>query len=131
MGVVAERLAKTLMSPLFSVTKTRSSGEKRIAVGYVNPQNTTDSENPAGMVAAWAGWVIELRRYPGAVETRRNEARPLLIILLFPRRMTHVLHAQCVQAPTRISAIRNSARRQTARLLEGVKGKRITTVKII
>ena len=114
MGVVAERLAKTLMSPLFSVTKTRSSGENRIAVGYVNPQNTMDSENPAG-----------------AVETRRNEARPLLIILLSPRRMTHVLHAQCVQAPTRISAIRNSARRQTARLLEGVKGKRITTVKII
>jgi hypothetical protein len=52
MGVVAERLAKTLMSPLFSVTKTRPSGEKWTEVGPTNPEKTTDSENPAGKVAA-------------------------------------------------------------------------------
>jgi hypothetical protein len=67
-GVVAERLAKTLMSPLFSVTKTRPSGEKRTDVGCVNPERTTDSENPAGKVAAWTRLVIELRRQVIAVQ---------------------------------------------------------------
>jgi hypothetical protein len=49
------------MSPLFSVTKTRPSGEKRTEVGCVSPESTTDSENPAGNVAAWTGLVIEPR----------------------------------------------------------------------
>ena len=82
---MAERLAKTLTSPLFSATKTRPSGEKRIAVGDVSPENTMDSENPAGKVAAWTGWVIEPRRHTVAVQTKRNEAKPLLIILLSPK----------------------------------------------
>jgi hypothetical protein len=79
-GVVAERLAKTLMSPLFSVTKTRPSGEKRTDVGCVNPERTTDSENPAGKVAAETGLVIEPRRQVIAVETMSNEEINLLII---------------------------------------------------
>jgi len=66
--VVAERFAKTLMSPLFSVTKTRPSGEKRTDVGCVNPERTTDSENPAGKVAAWTGLVIVPRRQEIAVQ---------------------------------------------------------------
>jgi hypothetical protein len=78
--VVAERLAKTLMSPLFSATKTRPSGEKRIAVGCVSPENTVDSENPVGKVAAWTGLVIEPMRHAVAVQTRRNEELHLLIM---------------------------------------------------
>ena len=64
----ADRLAKTLMSPLFSATKTRPSGEKRTAVGCVSPESTVDSENPAGNVAAWIGLVIEPRRQVIAVQ---------------------------------------------------------------
>ena len=37
-GVVSDRLSKTLMSPLFSATKTRPSGENRTAVGWVSPR---------------------------------------------------------------------------------------------
>jgi hypothetical protein len=79
-GVVAERVAKTFMKPLFSATKTRPSGEKRTAVGSVNPERTTDSENPAGKVAAWTVLVIEPRRHVKAVQTMRNEDIHLLII---------------------------------------------------
>jgi hypothetical protein len=78
--MVVERLAKTLMSPLFSVTKTRPSGEKRTAVGWVSPENTMDSENPAGKVAAWTVLVIELRRQALAVQAMSNEEIHLWII---------------------------------------------------
>jgi hypothetical protein len=79
-GVVAERSAKTLMSPLFSATKTRPSGEKRTDVGCVSPESTMDSENPAGKVAAWTGLVIEPRRQAVAVQAMSNEEINLLII---------------------------------------------------
>jgi hypothetical protein len=79
-GVVAERVAKTLMSPLFSATKTRPSGEKRIAVGCVSPENTADSVNPAGKVAAWTVLVIEPRRQAVAVQTTSDKEINLLII---------------------------------------------------
>jgi len=79
-GVVAERLAKTLTSPLFSVTKTLPSDEKRIAVGDVNPENTMDSENPAGKVAAWAGPVIKPRRQVIAAHTMDKKEVLLLIM---------------------------------------------------
>jgi hypothetical protein len=83
-GEVSDRLAKTLMSPLFSATKTRVSGagEKRTAVGFVSPENTVDSENPAGKVAAWTGRVIEPRIQAVAVQTMSNEEINLLIIRL-------------------------------------------------
>jgi ribosomal protein S7 len=81
--VVAERLAKTLMRPLFSATKTRPSGEKRTAVGNVNPEKTTDSENPAGKVAAWTVVVSEPRRQAVAVQTMSNEEVNLLLIRVF------------------------------------------------
>jgi hypothetical protein len=68
------------MSPLFSATKTRPSGEKRTDVGSVNPENTTDSENPAGKVAAWTGLVIVPRRQVIAAQTMSNEEIHLLII---------------------------------------------------
>jgi hypothetical protein len=70
------------MSPLFSATKTRPSGEKRIAVGCVSPENTMDSENPAGKVAAWAGLVIVPRRQAVAVQVMSNEEINLLIICI-------------------------------------------------
>jgi hypothetical protein len=68
------------MSPLFSATKTRPSGEKRIAVGSVSPENTMDSENPDGKVDAWTMLVIEPRRQAVAVPTMSNEEINLLII---------------------------------------------------
>jgi hypothetical protein len=67
------------MSPLFSVTKTRPSGEKRTEVGCVNPERTTDSENPAGKVAAWTRLVVEPRRQVIAVQTMSNDEINLLI----------------------------------------------------
>ena len=41
----------TLISPLFSATNTRPSGEKRIAVGLVRPLNWVVSVNSAGTAA--------------------------------------------------------------------------------
>ena len=41
----------TLMRPLFSATKTRPSGEKRIAVGLVRPLDLAVSVNPGGTAA--------------------------------------------------------------------------------
>ena len=50
-GVVSVRLSKTLIRPFFSATKIRPSGEKRRAVGFESPLNTTDSWNPGGSAA--------------------------------------------------------------------------------
>jgi len=47
-GVVADRLGKTLRRPLFSATKTRPSGANRTLVGNVKPWNATVSEKPTG-----------------------------------------------------------------------------------
>jgi hypothetical protein len=81
-GVVAERLAKTLMSPLFSVTKTLPSGEKWTEVGPTNPEKTTDSENPAGKVAAETGLRIVPRRHVSAVPTMRSQDLMLWIMCI-------------------------------------------------
>ena len=53
-AVGSERLSKTLIRPLFSATKTRPSGEKRTAVGFVNPEIGVDSWKLAGSVMACA-----------------------------------------------------------------------------
>ena len=49
-GVVADTLAKTLMSPLFSATKTRPSAANWKAVGWTSPPKTSASWKP--------GWVV-------------------------------------------------------------------------
>ena len=54
-GVVSESDEKTLISPLFSATKTRPSAAKRTTVGLVRPLNEVVSANPAGSVLAAAG----------------------------------------------------------------------------
>ena len=51
-GVVSERLSKTLMSPLFSATNTRPSEANRITVGLVSPLKTVVSTKPAGTTPA-------------------------------------------------------------------------------
>src|SRR5215212_7034608 len=53
-GVVSVKESKTLITPRFSATKTRPSLAKRTTVGCVRPLKTTDSEKPAGSVAAEA-----------------------------------------------------------------------------
>src|SRR4029453_9124100 len=53
-GVVSLRLSNTLMSPLFSPTKTRPSTAKRKTVGLLRPLIADDSANPDGSVAASA-----------------------------------------------------------------------------
>jgi hypothetical protein len=63
-GVVAVRLANTLITPLFSATKTRPSGEKRIEVGLSRPEKTTVSWKPLGTAAATGR--IRPERRPGA-----------------------------------------------------------------
>ena len=47
-GCVSDSESNTLISPLFSATKTRPSEAKRTAVGLVSPENTVRSENPCG-----------------------------------------------------------------------------------
>ena len=54
------------MTPLFSATNTRPSGEKRTAVGWVSPEKTISSWKPGGSDAAAAGCVV--------VTTARQEA---------------------------------------------------------
>ena len=49
-GVVSERLSKTLIRPLFSATKIRPSGENRKVMGLVSPLKTADSRKPDGRV---------------------------------------------------------------------------------
>src|SRR5262249_25178591 len=56
--------ANTLITPLFSATKTRPSGEKRIEVGLSRPEKTTVSWKPLGTAAA-TGRIRPARR-PGA-----------------------------------------------------------------
>ena len=51
-GVVSKTLSKTLMTPLFSATKTRPSEAKRTTVGLVSPLKTVVSSNPAGGAAS-------------------------------------------------------------------------------
>src|SRR5919202_4499297 len=51
-GVVSERLSKTLIKPLFSATKTRPSLENLTVVGWVRPLITVDSVKPEGSVDA-------------------------------------------------------------------------------
>ena len=46
------------MTPLFSATNTRPSGEKRTAVGWVSPEKTISSWKPGGSDAASAGRVV-------------------------------------------------------------------------
>ena len=43
--------SKTLISPLFSATNTRPSGEKRTAVGWVRPLKAVVSWKPGSMPA--------------------------------------------------------------------------------
>ncbi len=50
-GVVSERLSKTLITPLFSATKTRPSEAKRTTVGLVRPLKATVSWKPLGTAA--------------------------------------------------------------------------------
>jgi hypothetical protein len=57
-GVVSVRESNTLMTPRFSATNTRPSGEKRTTVGFWRPLNTTDSWKPAGRVAALAAGAV-------------------------------------------------------------------------
>src|SRR5215203_6965899 len=54
-GVVSENDEKTLISPLFSATKTRPSAEKRTTVGFVRPLNAVVSTKPLGSALAVAG----------------------------------------------------------------------------
>jgi hypothetical protein len=75
------------MTPRFSATKTRPSGEKRTAVGSFSPESTMDSENPTGKVAAWTVVVSEPRRQAVAVQTMSNEDIHLLIIRIFSRQV--------------------------------------------
>ena len=57
-GVVSERLSKTLISPPFSATKTLPSGAKRKFVGFVRPEKTIVSEKPAGRLEGVAAAVV-------------------------------------------------------------------------
>ena len=76
-GVVSERLSKTLISPLFSPTKIRPSEANWMTIGFTSPLNTTLSTNPVGTLNDWgvnwpdppgsAGWafVSRPRKPPG------------------------------------------------------------------
>src|SRR5215218_5564064 len=81
-GVPSARESKTLITPRFSATKTRPAGENRRAVGFVKPLNTTDSENPVGVVAPCASDVTERRARPPATkespDARTSPLRPRL-----------------------------------------------------
>src|SRR4029078_7298593 len=74
-GVGSERLSKTLMTPLFSATKTRPSAANRISVGLTRPDQTADSWNAAGMAASTAGSVVvagaQLASWRGAAFPKR------------------------------------------------------------
>ena len=70
-GVVSVRLSKTLMRPLFSATKTRPSGEKRTAVGWVSPLKTISSWKPGGNDAAAAG--------SGVLDTTIDDAATVIV----------------------------------------------------
>ena len=69
------------MTPRFSATKIRPSGENRRAVGFVKPLNTTDSENPAGVVAPCASDDTDTTASPPATrenaDARTNLLRPV------------------------------------------------------
>ena len=74
------------MSPLFSATKTRPSGEKRIVVGAVSPENTMDSENPAGKVAPSTTATPGLRRQIKAVQAQTHRGNKFSNFLILPHR---------------------------------------------
>ena len=63
-GVVAERLEKTLITPFFCATKTWPSGAKRTAVGPVSPLKTTESVKAGSTTVAGAA-VLPGVRMPG------------------------------------------------------------------
>ncbi len=52
MAEVSARPSNTLMTPAFSATKTRPSGENSTAVGSVRPLKTTSSRKPEGAASA-------------------------------------------------------------------------------
>jgi hypothetical protein len=66
-GVWSARLSKTFTRPLFSATKTRPSGAKRIAVGFVRPENATSSWKPFGSASAGEGPAEAPRNPPSCI----------------------------------------------------------------
>ena len=77
-------MAKTLMIPLFSVTNTRPSGEKRTVVGCVNPEKTTDSENLVGKVALSTMASVGLMRHANAVQIPTKIRTMVSTLLILP-----------------------------------------------
>ena len=73
--MVSARPLNTLISPLFSATNTRPSGEKRTAVGIFSPLNTVVSVKPCGKGSDGRHAVVVVRRVRAAVSVEADRVR--------------------------------------------------------